>query len=106
MQMLSPGLRAGDYVIVEDSNLDGHPVYPGWGPSPYDAVTEFLAFNRRAFRRDVAREAKFGWTQVPARASPSRSSGGGAAERTRSRRHSAACSVESRGSRRSSVTPE
>ena len=66
MQMLSPGLRAGDYVIVEDSNLDGHPVYPGWGPSPYDAVTEFLAFNRRAFRRDVAREAKFGWTQVPA----------------------------------------
>ena len=66
-QVLAPVLRAGDYVVVEDSNLDGHPVYHGWGPSPYDAVTEFLAYNRRAFRRDVAREAKFLWTQAPPR---------------------------------------
>jgi hypothetical protein len=64
LQALAGGLREGDYIIVEDSNLDGHPVYPGWGPSPFDAVTEFLALNRRAFRRDVAREAKFGWTQA------------------------------------------
>ena len=66
LQMVTPLLRQGDYVIVEDTNLDGHPqaVAPGWGPCPYDAITQFMAMNRRVFARDVARETKFGFSQA------------------------------------------
>lgn len=65
LQMLTPVLQAGDYVIVEDTNLDGHQhaVAPGWGPSPYDAVTRFMALNRDLFERDFERELKFGFSQ-------------------------------------------
>lgn len=64
-QMVAPLLQNGDYVIVEDTNLDGHAaaVVPGWGPSPYDAVVNFMAMNRRLFRRDLEREKKWGFTQ-------------------------------------------
>jgi hypothetical protein len=63
--MVAPLLQNGDYVIVEDTNLDGHAaaVSPGWGPSPYDAVVNFMAMNRHFFRRDLAREKKWGFTQ-------------------------------------------
>jgi len=66
--MLVPVLKPGDYVIVEDTNLDGHEhaVAPGWGPSPYDAITHFMAYNRGIFERDLEREAKFGFSQAMA----------------------------------------
>ena len=32
MIMLRALIRTGDYFIVEDSNINGHPVLPGWGP--------------------------------------------------------------------------
>ena len=65
LQVFTPLMVEGDYLIVEDSNLDGnpHPVFPGWGPSPWDAVVEFMAMNRDAFSRDIKREFKFGATQ-------------------------------------------
>jgi cephalosporin hydroxylase len=46
----------GSYVIVEDTNLAGHPV-DGGGMSrgPYESVDEFLARDPR-FSRDLARE--------------------------------------------------
>jgi hypothetical protein len=34
-----------------------------WGPSPWDAVVEFVAMNRGAFERDTAREFRYGATQ-------------------------------------------
>ena len=65
IQMVAPLLQNDDYVIVEDTNLDGHDaaVSPGWGPSPYDAIVNFMAMNRRLFTRDLAREKKWGFTQ-------------------------------------------
>ncbi|HLW53836.1 MAG TPA: CmcI family methyltransferase [Candidatus Angelobacter sp.] len=65
MLLLRPLLSRGDYVIVEDSDINGHPVLPLWGDGPYEAVEEYVSRFPNDYVRDVPREKKFGFTSAP-----------------------------------------
>ncbi|WP_375488469.1 rhamnosyl O-methyltransferase [uncultured Mycobacterium sp.] len=65
MKLLRPLLSTGDYLLVEDSMLNGHPVLPGWGPGPYEAIEAYEREFPGDYTHDVARENQFGWTQAP-----------------------------------------
>jgi cephalosporin hydroxylase len=60
-----PLLKSGDYLVVEDTCVNGHPVYPAHGPGPWEAVETFLAANPGVLRHDPEREGKFGFTFAP-----------------------------------------
>lgn len=65
MKSLRPLLQAGDYLVVEDSVLNGHPVAPGWGPGPYEAIEAYEEEFPNDYIHDEEREQKFGWTWAP-----------------------------------------
>jgi cephalosporin hydroxylase len=65
MKLLRPLLSAGDYLLVEDSTVNGHPVLPGWGPGPYEAIEAYEREFPNDYTHDVARENKFGFTFAP-----------------------------------------
>lgn len=50
-----PLVTPGNYLIVEDSNLNGHPVAAGFGPGPMEAIQEFLK-EQHEFEIDRSRE--------------------------------------------------
>jgi cephalosporin hydroxylase len=55
LELLSPFVKVGGYLIVEDSNINGHPTFPAFGPGPFEAIEKFLASNP-GFVVDVERE--------------------------------------------------
>ncbi|WP_286145664.1 rhamnosyl O-methyltransferase [Mycobacterium sp. ENV421] len=65
MKLLRPLLVPGDYLLVEDGIVNGHPVLPGWGPGPYEAIEEYEQEFPGDYTHDSEREAKFGFTFAP-----------------------------------------
>jgi cephalosporin hydroxylase len=65
MKLLRPLLLRGDYLVVEDSNLNGHPIMPGWGAGPFEAIQAYENEFPNDYVHDVAREKKFGFTFAP-----------------------------------------
>ena len=63
MKLWSDLVSVNSYMIVEDSNVNGHPVRPDFGPGPMEAIEQFLREDNR-FVIDESRE-KFFMTQNP-----------------------------------------
>lgn len=55
MELFAPLVSKGCYMIVEDSNINGHPALPGFGPGPYEAIHEYLS-RHDDFEIDKSRE--------------------------------------------------
>lgn len=63
LEHYAPFVTPGSYLIVEDSNVNGHPVLSGWGPGPHEAIEQFLQ-RHTDFACDHSRE-KFLLTYNP-----------------------------------------
>ena len=68
LEIVAPLMREGDYLIVEDTHHNGHPIAYSddtGRPGPYEAVEAFERAHPGWFSHDTARETKFGFTWNP-----------------------------------------
>lgn len=57
LDVYAPLVTPGSYLVVEDSNVNGHPVLPEHGPGPMEAIVDWLPAHPE-FREDRARPAR------------------------------------------------
>jgi cephalosporin hydroxylase len=57
LDIYGPLVSPGSYLVVEDSNVNGHPVLNEHGPGPHEALTEWLP-QHPEFKEDRARAQK------------------------------------------------
>ena len=60
-----PLMQSGDYLVVEDTCVNGHPVRPDFGPGPMEAIEDYLSARPGELLPDTPREEKFGCTFAP-----------------------------------------
>lgn len=58
MRIYADIVTSGSYLVVEDSNINGNPVLPKFGPGPAEAIEKFLS-ERGDFVVDESREKFF-----------------------------------------------
>jgi len=58
-------MRPRDYLVVEDTCVNGHPVRPDFGPGPAEALARYLGEHPGRLVPDTAREMKFACTFAP-----------------------------------------
>jgi cephalosporin hydroxylase len=63
MQLYNEFVPLGGYMVIEDSNVNGHPVFHSYGPGPFEAIEQFFKINKK-FEIDKSRE-KFMMTFNP-----------------------------------------
>lgn len=57
LETFSEMVTPGSYLIVEDTNVNGHPSFPSHGPGPWEAIDQFMAtLNKDRFEIDRSRE--------------------------------------------------
>jgi cephalosporin hydroxylase len=64
LRLYSGLVSPGCYLVVEDTDINGHPVAASFGPGPFEAVGEFMRDNHN-FVQDRSRDRKFGITFFP-----------------------------------------
>jgi cephalosporin hydroxylase len=65
MELVRPVLTRGDYLVVEDGCINGHPLLPGWGEGPFEAIEEYVKRHPEDYAADRERETRFGFTFAP-----------------------------------------
>ena len=65
LELLRGVVKTGDYVVVEDGNVNGNPVCPDRGEGPKEAVDAYFERYPDDYRLDLERESKFGFIFAP-----------------------------------------
>jgi len=66
MILYSKLVTVGQYMVVEDGGINGHPVLPGWGDGPYEAINDYMrSYNNDNFKIDKSREERFVFSCFP-----------------------------------------